>query len=115
MHDRLAALRQLGVPEDHSRRLSSLRELERRFVGQELAASSGRAFVPSASDGMRGTVQVHVAPAGTSYAIVYDGTRFAVMPATAALRDLEGKAVAISRYPDGRTVLRASPDRDLGR
>ena len=62
VHDRRAALRQLGVPEDPSRRLSSLRELERRSVGQELAASSGRAFVPSAPDGMRGTVQIHVAP-----------------------------------------------------
>jgi len=64
---------------------------------------------------MRGTVQIHVARAGTSYAIVSDGTRFAVMPATAALRDLEGKPVTISRELDGRTVLRAGPDRDIGR
>jgi type IV secretory pathway VirD2 relaxase len=115
VHDRRAALRQLGVAEDPSTRLASLRELERRRVGQELAASSGRAFVQSVPDGMRGTVQIHVARAGTSYAIVSDGTQFAVVPATATLRDLEGKAVAISRDPDGRTLLRASPDRDLGR
>ncbi len=115
VHDRLAALRQLGVPEDPSRRLASLRELERRAVGQDLAASSGCAFIPGVPDGIRGTVQIQVARAGTPYAIVSDGTRFAVIPATAALRDLEGKAVAISRDPDGRAVVRASPDRDLGR
>ncbi len=113
--DRLAALRQLGVPEDHSRRLPSLRELERRTVGEELAASSGRAFVQSVPDGLRGTVQIHVAQAGTAYAIVSDGRRLAAMPATAALRDLEGKPVTISLDPDGRTVVRASPERDLGR
>jgi len=115
VHDRLAALRQLGVPEDPSRRLASLRELERRGFGQELAASSGRAFVPEVPDGTRATVQIHVARAGTSYAIVSDGTQFAVMPATVALRELEGKRVTISRAPAGRMVLRASPDRDLGR
>ncbi len=115
VHDRRAALRQLGMPEDPSRRLSSLRELERHSVGQELAASSGRAFVPSAPDGMRGTVQIHMARTGTPYAIVSDGTRLAVVPATGALRGLEGKTARISGYPDGRTVVRASPDRDVGR
>ena len=115
LDDRRVALRQLAVAEDPARRLASLRELERRSVGQELSASSGRTFVSSAPDGMRGTLQIHVARAGNSYAIVSDGTRFAVIPATAALRDLEGKAIAISRDSGGRTVLRASPDRDLGR
>lgn len=115
VHDRRAALRQLGMPEDSSRWLASLRELERRSVGQELARASGRAFIPEVPDGMRGTVQIHVARAGTSYAIVSDGTQFAVMPATVALRNLDGKPVMISRDPTGRTVVRASPDRDLGR
>jgi len=115
MHDRRAALRQLGVPEDPSRRLSSLRELERRTVGQDFAASSGRAFVPTAPDGMHGTVQIHVARAGTSYAIVSDGTQFTVISVSAALRDLDGKGVTIARDARGQTVLQATADRDLGR
>ncbi len=115
LHERRSALRQLGIGGDHPPRLEALRELERQTVGQEVAASSGRVFVSTAPDGMRGSVEIQTARTGTRYVIVSDGSRFTVLHFTRALRALEGRSVTISRAQEGRTDVRVDPHRDLGR
>ncbi|HEY4014321.1 MAG TPA: DUF3363 domain-containing protein [Polyangiaceae bacterium] len=114
VEQRREALRQLGVQPDHPNRMVALRELERRAVGEEMAARSGQVFVTSPRDGMRGRVEFHTAPAGTSYAVVSDGSRLAVLRTTTLLRALEGKSVVLARDSKGRLVFRQDLDRGLG-
>ncbi len=115
VEQRRDALRQLGVQPDHPNRVAALREVERRAVGEDIAARSGQVFVTSPRDGMRGRVEIHTAPAGASYAVVSDGSRLAVLRTTMSLRALEGKSVTISRDSKGRLVVRQDLDRGLAR
>ena len=60
-------------------------------------------------------LKVELAAPGSAYAVVSDGSRFLVLRATPALRVSAGKRVDVSRDPQGRMVLRAVPEKDLGR
>jgi hypothetical protein len=107
------ALRHIGMAPDDPNRFEKLRELERRSVGKDLAASSGQSFVPSAPDGFRGRLQAHATPAGAAYSVVSDGSRFVVVKTTRSLRDLQGKQVVFGRDAKGRLVVRSATDRNL--
>ena len=107
-------LRQLGVQADQPNRVAALREVERRAVGREIAARSGQLFVTGPRDGMRGRVGLHTAHAGTSYAVVSDGSRLAVLRTTMSLRALQGKSVVLARDSKGRLVIRQDLEPGLG-
>jgi type IV secretory pathway VirD2 relaxase len=116
LEERREVLRRLGVQPDDPNRAATLRELERRAVGGEMATRSGQVFLPSVPDGFRGRVGGD--DAGLSrggYAVVTDGERFVVLPATDALRAALGKTVTLVRDPQGRVLIRPDRDRDLGR
>ncbi len=105
-------MRGLGIAPDDPRRDAKLRALERRAVGEEMAARTRQQFLVSIPDGFRGRVKV--GPEGVPYAVVTDGERFGLVPATRELRALDGKAVVVARDAQGRLRIRA-PDRDWDR
>ncbi|MGH7435468.1 MAG: hypothetical protein ACRENE_07320, partial [Polyangiaceae bacterium] len=98
-------------PERHA----TLRELERRTLGETFAARSGQALLPEPPSGFEGRVQLTDRGAdGTPYAVISDGTRFVMVQATADLRARDGQAVALRRDRDGK-VRAVEPDKDRGR
>ncbi len=114
--ERREALRRLGIGPDDPDRIAKLRELERRGLGAEIAARSGRTFLPRVPEGFRG----HIEPAEGrdppgAYAVVSDGARFVVLRATPALRALQGQSVAVVRDAKGRLVVNPTLDKDIGR
>jgi type IV secretory pathway VirD2 relaxase len=112
---RREALLRLGVQPDDPDRTAKLREIERRAVGGEIAARSGRAFLPTAPDAFRG--RVHVGERRSpdrGYAIVSNGMRFVVLRATSALRAAQGTTVTVTRDARGRVLVRPVPDHDIG-
>jgi type IV secretory pathway VirD2 relaxase len=112
---RADALRALGIDPDDPTRLTKLRELERHALGQRFAARSGQSFLVEPPPNFQGRVELGDRGAdGTPYAVVTDGTRFALVQATPDLRARDGQAVSLRRDRDGR--LRAhDPDKDRGR
>jgi hypothetical protein len=112
---RADALRALGIDPDDPARLTKLRELERHALGQGFAARSGQSFLVEPPPNFQGRVELGDRGAdGTPYAVVTDGTRFALVQATPDLRARDGQAVSLRRDRDGR--LRAhDPDKDRGR
>jgi type IV secretory pathway VirD2 relaxase len=113
---RRAALRHIGIAPDDPNRFAKLRELERRSVGKDLAASSRQAFVANTPDGFRGRVlEAHASPTGTAYTAVSDGPRFVLLKTNHSLRGLQGKSVTISRDRKGRLIVREAPDRGMER
>jgi hypothetical protein len=79
-----------------------------------MAARLGQAFVATAPEGFRGRVQIHRTPTGVSYAILADGSRFAVLPLTASPSAMDGRSGVISRDSKGALVIRRDLDRGLG-
>lgn len=79
-----------------------------------MAASLGQTFVGRMAERFRGRVEMRAAPGGSSYAIVSDGSRFAVIESTATLRAMQGKSVVVSRDAKGRLVVRPDLDRGIG-
>jgi type IV secretory pathway VirD2 relaxase len=115
VEQRREALHRLGVQPDDPNRATTLREVERRAVGGQMAARSGQAFLTSAPEGFRGRVQVADAgPSGAAYVVVSDGQRFIILRATAALRASHGKAVTVTRDAKGRLFVRPAPNKDIG-
>jgi type IV secretory pathway VirD2 relaxase len=113
---RRAALRHIGIAYDDPNRFAKLREVERRSLGKDLAASSRQAFVANTPDGFRGRVlEAHASPTGTSYTAVSDGQRFVLLKTNPSLRGLQSKSVTISRDGKGRLVAREAPDRGIER
>ena len=110
--ERRVALRALGIAPEDPRRDTKLREVERQAVGEGMAARTRQAFLAKTPDGFRGRVQV--GPAGAPYAVVSDGARFVLVPASQEIRGLAGKTIAIARDGHGRLTIRA-PDRDRDR
>jgi type IV secretory pathway VirD2 relaxase len=105
-------LRQLGIAADDPNRWVKLRELERRSVGNDVAASSGQSFVPGTPNTFRGRVlSTHASPTGTSHTVVSDGERFVLVSSTPSLRSLQGRVVTLSRDAKGRLVAREAPAR----
>jgi hypothetical protein len=83
-------------------------ELERRAVGEGMGARTGQIFLASVPDGFRGRLEI--GPEGSPFAVVSDGQRFVLVPATPELRKLAGTAVEVTRDADG--IVRV---RDRGR
>ena len=112
---RADALRALGIDPHDPARLTKLREVERHALGQRFAARSGQSFLVEPPPNFQGRVELGDRGAdGTPYAVVTDGTRFALVQATPDLRARDGQAVSLRRDRDGR--LRAhDPDKDRGR
>jgi type IV secretory pathway VirD2 relaxase len=110
--ERRVALRALGIAPEDPRRDAKLREVERQAVGEGMAARTGQEFLARTPDGFRGWVQM--GPVGAPYAVVSDGARFVLVPASQEIRGLAGKTVSIARDGNGRLTIRA-PDKDLDR
>jgi type IV secretory pathway VirD2 relaxase len=113
LEQRHDALRHIGIDPQDPNRFTKLRELERRTVGKDVAARSGQSFVPTARDGFRGRAEAYATPAGVSYTIVSDGSRFLVLKATASTRAFHGRSVTVTRDARGRSAVHAVPDRGL--
>jgi type IV secretory pathway VirD2 relaxase len=109
---RREALRAIGIAPDDPRRDAKLREVERRAVGEGMAARTRQEFLAKAPERFRGRVQA--GPEGAPYAVVSDGARFVLVPASREVRVLAGKAVVLVRDAQGRLTVRAL-DRDRDR
>jgi len=84
LEERRAVLHELGVAPGDPDRVAQLRELQRRAVGEEVAARSRQKFLAQAPSTFRGRLrplQEHDA-----YAVVSDGARFVLVPASPELR-----------------------------
>ncbi len=106
------ALHSLGIAPDDPRRDAKLRVLEREAVGEGMAARTRQQFLAKTPHRFRGRLQP--GPEGAPYAVVTDGARFVVVPASSELRALAGKPVVVSRDARGRIAIRA-PDKDRDR
>ena len=100
---RREALRARGIAPDEPGRDRKLAELERRAVGEGMAARTGQQFLAATPDRFRGRL---LAIDGAPYAVVTDGERFVVVRASLEIRALDRKSVAISRDANGRPVIR---------
>jgi hypothetical protein len=109
---RREALRSFGIAPEDPHRDGKLREMERRAIGEGMAARTGLEFVAKTPERFRG--KVRAGPEGVPYAVVTDGLQFILVPASKELHALAGKAVTVARDPQGRLSVRAI-DRDLGR
>jgi type IV secretory pathway VirD2 relaxase len=114
VQNRSETLRTIGVAPDAPNRLVTLREIERKAVGKQVAASLGQTFVGRMPERFRGLIEMRAAPGGSSYAVVSDGSRFGVFAPTATLRAMQGKSVVVSRDAKGRLVVRPDLDRGIG-
>jgi type IV secretory pathway VirD2 relaxase len=113
---RREVLRGLGIAADDPQRVARLRELERRTVGEGIAAQTGRQFLAATPERLRGRVEIGRDDA--RYAVVVDGARFVVVPASRQLHALAGEEVVLSRNATGRILLKTpdrGPDRGRGR
>ncbi len=112
LDQRHEALRTLGIAGDETRDGTRLQELERRAVGERVAARTGQQFLAETPHRFRG--RLHVGPEGVTYAIVTDGARFVVVPTSHDAGRFANKIVVVGRDPQGRLTIRAV-ERDLGR
>jgi len=111
VEERRAVMQELGIVPSDPDRVAHWRELQRRAVGEEVAARSKQKFLAQAPSKFRGRLrplQEHDA-----YAVVSDGARFVLVPASAELRVHVGKTVVVSLDAKGHALVR-SPDRDRG-
>jgi hypothetical protein len=106
------ALRALGMAPDDPRRDAKLAELEREAVGEGMAARTRQQFLTKTPDRFRGRLQA--GPEGAPYAVVTDGARFMLVPASREVRALAGKGVVVSCDAQGRLTIRVH-DRDRDR
>jgi hypothetical protein len=105
----------LEVRADGSERDEKLRDLGARAIGRKMAASTGQRFVEVPPSGFRGRLQVlEGGSVDPSYAVVSDGSRFVVVPATSTVRACHGKMATVSRDPAGRIVVRNALERERG-
>jgi type IV secretory pathway VirD2 relaxase len=110
--ERRDALRTLGIESGDTRKDAKLGELERMAVGEAMAARTGQHFLAKTPDRFSG--KLRAGPEGQPYAVVTDGLRFVLVPASREMRALAGKEVELGRDSQGRLMVRAI-DRDLGR
>ncbi len=101
-----AVLRGRGIDPEDPRRMAALRELERRAVAERHKSEAHERLLEKVPRAFRGRVSVSErTPAGASYAIVSDGSRFVVLPLTQELKAHQGQEVVLSR--DEKKRLRA--------
>jgi type IV secretory pathway VirD2 relaxase len=103
LEQRRETLRALGIGQQDPRRDFKLRELEREAVGEGMAARTGQQFLAKAPDRFRGRLQL--GPDDAPYAVVSDGARFVLVPASREVRALSGKDIVVSRDAQGRLSL----------
>jgi hypothetical protein len=103
MEQRGATLRALGIAPEDPRRDAKLREVEKQTVGEGMAARTGQHFVAKTPDRFRGRLQV--GPEGAPYAVVSDGARFVVVPASREHDAWSGKSVQVTRDVSGRLTV----------
>jgi type IV secretory pathway VirD2 relaxase len=108
-------LRALGVDPDSPQRDGQLRDLERRAVGKEIAARSGRHFLDPPPARFRGVVEQ--GSQDGRYVAVSDGVRFVLLRASPQWRALQGQSVEVAHHAQGPFIVRRARDRDrdLGR
>jgi hypothetical protein len=94
---RAAVLRGWGLDPADPARLGALHGMERRAIGEALAAKIGQRFVERTPDGFRGRVQSIDAPGGDRYVAISDGRTLAVVRATGKLRREVGRIVVLER------------------
>jgi type IV secretory pathway VirD2 relaxase len=109
---RREVLRELGIKPDDPQKGAKLRDIERRAVGEGIAARTGQQFLAKAPERFHGTLQA--GPEGSRHAAVTDGVRFIVVPASRELRALSGSMVEAVRGVQGRLTIRGR-DWDRGR
>ncbi|MGO9834118.1 MAG: DUF3363 domain-containing protein, partial [Polyangiaceae bacterium] len=83
LEQRRDSLRLLGIAPDDPRREAKLREVERQAVGEGMAARTRQAFLAKTPDRFHGRVQA--GPEGAPYAVISDGARFVLVPASREL------------------------------
>jgi hypothetical protein len=110
-----AELRRLGIDPGDEARGPKLRELERRAIAERVAARLGQSVVTDGGGAFRGRVEVSErGAAGTRYAVLSDGARVLVVPATRELIERNGKLAVASMDRHGTWHVR-SPDQDRDR
>ena len=112
LDQRREALRTRGIVADEMRDGLGLQEMERRAMGERMAARTGQQFLAETPDRFRGRLQV--GPESRPYVVVTDGARFVVVPTSHDAGCFANKSVVVGRDPQGRLTIRAI-DRDLGR
>ena len=115
IEERHRFLRDHGVDPADPKRFHKLRELERQKIAHDFALASGERFVGDPPKGFRGRVKMLEPSQGSGrYAVVTDGSRFAVVAVTHDVKALDGKAVTLSRDREGRPIVRGA-EKDRGR
>ena len=112
LEQRAEQLRRWGVQPDDPQRLAKLEALERRAVGERMAASLGLELLAEPPAHFRG--RVVVAPGAPGVALVSDGVRAVMLPATPDPRPHVGRLVTLAREPSGRLRVLAD-ELDRGR
>ncbi len=97
-------LRSMGIDPADPRRLFKLGELERRAVGERIAARRGSVFVGTPPDGFRGHVEV--VAEHPRYLLVTDGPRLALVTSSRDLRQQVGQTVTFTRDEAGKIRMR---------
>ena len=112
LDQRREALRTRGIVADEPRDGLGRQEMERRAVGEQMAARTGQRFLVETPDRFRGRLQV--GPAREPYMVVTDGAGFVVVPTSHDAGRFANKPVVVGRDAQGRLTIRAV-EKDLGR
>ena len=105
VEQRRDTLQSLGIKPHDPRGGAALRDLERRAVGEGMAAQTQQKFLVDTPDGFRG--RFHAGVKGAAYLAVSDGRRFVLVPATRDARALADTAVVVTRDALRRFGVRA--------
>ncbi len=112
---RKVALRRMGIDPTDDVGGVKLRELERRALEQRVADRLGLSVVTDPRSALRGRLDISERGAdGTPYAVVNDGVRVRVVPATPEMWRRNGKTAVASMDKSGTWRVR-SPDQDRDR
>jgi Protein of unknown function (DUF3363) len=96
--DRRDALREIGIQPGDPNRMAKLSNLEVRSVAKVVADRSGQTFLPTPPPNFQGRVDLtDRTPSGRAYAVVSDGSRFALVRATPSVRRVQGQQIAMTR------------------
>ena len=106
----------LEIAAARDERLSALRALERRDLGERLAKEQDRSYVAGLrkGDGFTGVAGKAIElPSGQRYVQVMDDARkrFVLVPASKEVRGLEGRTVRVERDDEGRVRVQRGRER----
>lgn len=109
---RREALRGMGIAPDTPEERPRSENANGGRRGEEIAARTGEQFLANTPDRFRGRLQQD--SRHPTYAVVSEGTRFVLLPASDATHALAGKRVSLSRDAAGRITAHV-PEADRGR